>query len=216
MRINKKTDSSTPIRSARNDILYVAHKSKMRIAGLMSGTSADGIDVAIIDIDNEKVSVRAFDTFAYSAELRRVILQLCSNQSGSVADVCHFNFVIGEVFAESVRKLCKKSGIGLNSIDLIGSHGQTIFHNPKGTRFGKNIICSTLQIGEPSIIAHRTGITTIADFRPRDMAAGGQGAPLVPFADYFCSVISIAIEPFRISAALPMSLTCLRAVKRKI
>jgi anhydro-N-acetylmuramic acid kinase len=117
--------------------------------------------------------------------LRRNILQICGAQSGSVADVCHFNFVIGEVFAESVIKLCKKSGIGLRTIDLIGSHGQTIYHNPKGTRFGKKIICSTLQIGEPSIIAQRTGITTVADFRPRDMAASGQGAPLVPFADYF-------------------------------
>jgi anhydro-N-acetylmuramic acid kinase len=166
-------------------IAELSRKSKMCVAGLMSGTSADGIDVAIIDIDNEKVSVLAFDTFAYSAELRCVILQLCGNQSISVAEVCHFNFVIGEVFAEAVIKLCKKSGIGLNTIDLIGSHGQTIYHNPKGTRFGKKIICSTLQIGEPSIIAHRTGITTVADFRPRDMAAGGQGAPLVPFADYF-------------------------------
>jgi anhydro-N-acetylmuramic acid kinase len=181
-RINKKTDSSTPLRSARNDILYTARKSKMRVAGLMSGTSADGVDVAIIDIDNERVSVRAFDTFAYSDELRRSVLGLCS---GSTADVCHFNFVIGEVFAESVIKLCKKSGITLKTIDLIGSHGQTIYHNPKGTRFGKKNICSTLQIGEPSIIAQRTGITTVADFRPRDMAVGGQGAPLVPFADYF-------------------------------
>jgi anhydro-N-acetylmuramic acid kinase len=159
--------------------------TKIRIVGLMSGTSADGVDVAIIDIDNDKVNVLAFNTFAYSAELRRSIFKLCGAESGGVADVCHFNFVIGEVFAESVIKLCKKSGIGLDTIDLIGSHGQTIYHNPKGTRFGKKLICSTLQIGEPSIIAQRTGITTVADFRPRDMAAGGQGAPLVPFADYF-------------------------------
>ncbi|MGA2070238.1 MAG: anhydro-N-acetylmuramic acid kinase [Sedimentisphaerales bacterium] len=159
--------------------------TKMRIAGLMSGTSADGVDVAIVDIDKDKVSVLAFDTFAYSDELRRNVLRLCGAVSGSSADICHFNFVIGEVFAESVVKLCKKSGIGLDTIDLIGSHGQTIYHNPNGRRFGKKIICSTLQIGEPSIIAQRTGIVTVADFRPRDMAAGGQGAPLVPFADYF-------------------------------
>jgi anhydro-N-acetylmuramic acid kinase len=159
--------------------------TKMRIAGLMSGTSADGVDVAIIDIDKDKVSVLAFDTFAYSDELRRDVLRLCGNQSGSTADICHFNFVIGEVFAESVIRLCKKSGIGLDTIDLIGSHGQTIYHNPNGRRFRRKIICSTLQIGEPAIIAERTGITTVADFRSRDMAAGGQGAPLVPFADYF-------------------------------
>jgi anhydro-N-acetylmuramic acid kinase len=158
-------------------------RKKMRIAGLMSGTSADGVDVAIIDIDKDKVRVLVFDTFAYSDDLRRSILGL--GGSGSTADVCHFNFVIGEVFAESVIKLCKKTGIGLRTIDLIGSHGQTIYHNPNGRRFGNKNICSTLQIGEPSIIAERTGITTVADFRPRDMAGGGQGAPLVPFADYF-------------------------------
>jgi anhydro-N-acetylmuramic acid kinase len=102
-----------------------------------------------------------------------------------VADVCHFNFVLGEVFAESVIKLCRKSKIPLGSLDLIGSHGQTIYHSPKGRRFGNKTISSTLQIGEPSIIAQKTGVTTVADFRPRDMTAGGQGAPLVPFADYF-------------------------------
>jgi anhydro-N-acetylmuramic acid kinase len=157
----------------------------MRVAGLMSGTSADGVDAAIIDINANGVSVLAFDTFPYSATLHRDILQLCEAQSGNVADVCHLNFVLGEVFAESVGKLCKDSRISLDTIDLIGSHGQTIYHNPKGRRFGKKTVRSTLQIGEPSVIAQRTGITTVADFRPRDIAAGGQGAPLVPFADYF-------------------------------
>ncbi|MGB7581879.1 MAG: anhydro-N-acetylmuramic acid kinase [Sedimentisphaerales bacterium] len=169
----------------KSRIAEFSQKSRMRVAGLMSGTSVDGVDVAIIDIDNEKVSVQAFETFPYSATLRRDILRLCGAESCNVADVCHLNFVLGEVFAESIFKLCKKSGIGLNTIDLIGSHGQTIYHNPKGRRFGKKTVRSTLQIGEPSIIAQRTGITTVADFRPRDMAAGGQGAPLVPFADYF-------------------------------
>ena len=170
---------------AKNHIAELSQKSKIRVAGLMSGTSADGVDVAVIDIDADKVKVLAFDTFPYSQELRRNVLQLCSEQSSAVADVCHFNFVLGEVFAESVIKLCKSSKISLDSIDLIGSHGQTIYHNPKGRRFGNKTIRSTLQISEPSIIAQRTGITTVADFRPRDMAAGGQGAPLVPFADYF-------------------------------
>jgi anhydro-N-acetylmuramic acid kinase len=160
-------------------------RKKIRIAGLMSGTSADGVDVAIIDIEAGKVNVLAFDTFPYPETLRNSVLGICSCESGGAADVCHFNFAIGEVFAESVIRLCKKNRIGLKTIDLIGSHGQTIYHNPNGRRFGKKNICSTLQIGEPSIIAQRTGITTVADFRPRDMAAGGQGAPLVPFADYF-------------------------------
>ena len=156
----------------------------MRIAGLMSGTSVDGVDAAIVDISGNKVSVLAFDTFAYPAEVRRSIFELVESKNSGPLEMCHLNFVIGEVFAEAVLKLCRKSGIGLNTIDLIGSHGQTIYHNPKGRRFGKRMVRSTLQIGEPSVIAQRTGIITVADFRPKDMAANGQGAPLVPFADY--------------------------------
>lgn len=170
--------------SKKNSIERLCRKKAMRIAGLMSGTSADGVDVAIIDFDGEKVRVLAFDTFDYPPALRRSIFGLFELQNCRLADICHLNFVIGEVFAEAVMKLCKKSKIDLSTIDLIGSHGQTIFHNPEGKRFGKRIVRSTLQIGEPSVIAQRTGITTVADFRPKDMAAGGQGAPLVPFADY--------------------------------
>ena len=163
----------------------LAKKKKMRVAGLMSGTSADGVDVAIVDMNGHDVDLVAFDTFAYPARLRKTIFKLFQEDLSRLHDICHYNFVLGEVFAESVIKLCKAAKIPLNSIDLIGSHGQTIYHNPKGRRYGKNLLRSTLQIGEPSIIAQRTGITTVADFRPRDMAAQGQGAPLVPFADYF-------------------------------
>ena len=150
----------------------------------MSGTSADGIDVAVVDITRQKVKLAAFDTFPYPAALRRQILHLCRPESARLDDICHYNFVLGEVFAEAVIKLCSRSGIALSSIDLIGSHGQTIYHNPRGKRYGTMTVRSTLQIGEPSVIAHRTGITTVADFRPRDIAAGGEGAPLVPYADY--------------------------------
>ncbi len=157
----------------------------MRIAGLMSGTSADGVDVAVIDIKKDNVRVLGFETFEYPKELRKNILDLCYGKTCKVEDICHLNFVLGEVFTESVITLCQKNRIKLSTIDLIGSHGQTIYHNPKGKLFGKKVIRSTLQIAEPSIIAYRTGITTVADFRPKDMAAGGQGAPLVPFADFF-------------------------------
>ena len=155
----------------------------MRVAGLMSGTSADGVDTAVVEIDRGKVKLLAFDTFAYPAVLRRQILNLCRPEA-RLDDICHYNFVLGEVFADAVIKLCSKSGIFLSSVDLIGSHGQTIYHQPSGKRYRSKKICSTLQIGEPSVITQRTGITTVADFRPRDMAAGGQGAPLVPYADY--------------------------------
>ncbi len=167
-----------------NRIRQIAAKKKMRVAGLMSGTSVDGVDVAIVDITGQKVRLLAFDIFPYPTALRREILRLCRPESARLDDICHYNFVLGEVFADAIIKLCRKSGITLSSIDLVGSHGQTIYHNPRGKRYSRTTICSTLQIGEPSVIAHRTGITTVADFRPRDMAAGGEGAPLVPYADY--------------------------------
>jgi anhydro-N-acetylmuramic acid kinase len=165
-------------------IREIAGKGKMRVVGLMSGTSADGVDAAAVEIDRGKVRLLEFDTFEYPAALRRRILDLCRPESARLDDICHYNFVLGKAFADAVIKLCSKSGISLGSIDLIGSHGQTIYHQPSGKRYGGKTLRSTLQIGEPSVIAERTGVTTVADFRPRDMATGGQGAPLVPYADY--------------------------------
>ncbi|MFA5238751.1 MAG: anhydro-N-acetylmuramic acid kinase [Phycisphaerae bacterium] len=159
-----------------NKIAKLQRKNRLRVAGLMSGTSTDGVDVAIIDFNGNKVNVLAFDTFPYPAEIRRGIFDVVESKKAGPAEVCHWNFAIGEAFAEAVIKLCRKSKINIKTIDLIGSHGQTIYHNPKKR--------CTLQIGEPAVITQRTGITTVADFRPGDMAAGGQGAPLVPFADY--------------------------------
>jgi anhydro-N-acetylmuramic acid kinase len=166
------------------NVARLMDKKRLRVVGLMSGTSADGVDAAVVDIDSDGVSVKAFEMFPYSASLRDSIFRLFAPETSGVDDICHFNFVLGEVFADAVVKLCKLSGIPLNSIDLIGSHGQTIYHNPGGRQFDGRTICSTLQIGEASVIAQQTGVTTVADFRPRDMAAGGQGGPLVPYADY--------------------------------
>ncbi|MDT8300986.1 MAG: anhydro-N-acetylmuramic acid kinase [Sedimentisphaerales bacterium] len=178
-------------------IRKIAAKDKMRVAGLMSGTSVDGVDVAIVDITKQSVNLLAFDVFPYPNALRKEILHLCSPETALLDNICHYNFVLGEVFADAIIRLCTQSDIPLNSIDLVGSHGQTIYHNPQGKRYSKKTICSTLQIGEPSVIAQRTGITTVADFRPRDMAAGGEGAPLVPYADYILfshSKLSRAIQ----------------------
>jgi anhydro-N-acetylmuramic acid kinase len=162
----------------------IADKDKMRVAGLMSGTSVDGVDVAVVDITKQKVNLLAFDLFPYPNPLRKEILNLCNPELARLENICHYNFVLGEVFADAIIKLCSQSDIPLDSIDLVGSHGQTIYHNPRGKRYSKKTVRSTLQIGEPSLIAHHTGITTVADFRPRDMAAGGEGAPLVPYTDY--------------------------------
>ena len=187
---------SAPAESDVTRLAQLAAKRRLRVVGLMSGTSADGVDAAIVDITPARARLLAFETFRYPAAMRRAVLALSAGE-GDVADVCHLNFALGEVFGMAAIKLADRSGIALKSIDLVGSHGQTICHLPAdkatsrwqaglpaGRRAGGRRIRSTLQIAEPSVIAERTGITTVADFRPRDMAAGGQGAPLVPYADY--------------------------------
>jgi len=150
------------------------------IVGLMSGTSADGIDAVVAKIWRKqrrlKAAVQAHLHRPFLPKIRRHILHTCLR--GSVAEICELNFLLGERFAEATLAVVRKANLKPRDIAAIGSHGQTIHHLPNAPT------PSTLQIGEPSVIAERTGITTIADFRVRDMAAGGQGAPLVPFADW--------------------------------
>lgn len=161
-------------------------REKKCVIGLMSGTSVDGIDAAIVEITGHgletTVELLAFETFRFPPGVPQRILALCHPDTGRVDDICEMNFYIGHLFAEAVKHLLQKSGMHANDIDLIGSHGQTIYHLPKGANPER--YPSTLQIGEPSVIAHETGIPTIADFRVADMAAGGQGAPLVSYPDY--------------------------------
>lgn len=161
----------------------LCRKRTLQVAGLMSGTSADGVDAAVVRIAPGRIKLLAFETMPYPRSLRERILALGEARAGNAEEVCHLNVVIGELFASALMRLCERRGIGISAIDLVGSHGQTVCHLPEGRRFGKRRIASTLQIGEPCVIAERTGITTVADFRPRDIAAGGQGAPLVPYAD---------------------------------
>lgn len=148
--------------------------------GLMSGTSADGIDAVVAEIDWRKEKLRARVLAhvhrPFKAALRKQILRVCLH--GSVAEICELNFLLGEQFAEAALAALRTAKVDARDIAAIGSHGQTIHHLPNART------PSTLQIGEPAVIAERTGITTIADFRAGDMAAGGQGAPLVPFADW--------------------------------
>jgi anhydro-N-acetylmuramic acid kinase len=165
-------------------IAELARQKQLRVAGLMSGTSADGVDVAIVDITSRSQQIVAFGTTPYPTTIRKAIFRLCDSKTSSIENICHYHFLLGRLFAKALMEQCKKNKIALSSINLIGSHGQTIYHNPSGIRHGKTLIRSTLQIAEPSIIAQQTGITTVADFRPADIACGGQGAPLVPFIDY--------------------------------
>ena len=150
----------------------------MRVAGLISGTSLDGIDVAVIDIGTG-LHVVSTATVPYPPDVRAAILSV-SNAATHTSTIARLNFLLGELFAEALEK----TGVPMETIQLIGSHGQTIFHEGEPVEFCGRKIASTMQIGEAAVIADRTGIQTIADFRPSDMAAGGKGAPLVPFLDF--------------------------------
>ena len=159
----------------------------MIVLGLMSGTSVDGVDAAITDIrrigKNLRVKLLSWDSLPYSPVLKKRILAV--SQKGDVKEICHLNVVVGEVFAKAALKAIKGSGIPPHRVKLIGSHGQTIQHRPHPINEpGIGCVRSTLQIGEPAVIAERTGIPTIANFRARDLAAGGEGAPLAPYAHH--------------------------------
>tara|TARA_B100000315_G_scaffold117158_1_gene107415 strand:- start:76 stop:1239 length:1164 start_codon:yes stop_codon:yes gene_type:complete len=156
--------------------------------GLMSGTSADGVDAALIKISESglrtKIQLIEFETLPYPAEVKEMVLAASTSSKGSVDLVCHLNFRLGYVFAKAVLNILKKANIAASKVKFIGSHGQTIRHLPEGHTDFPDKLPSTLQIGEPSVIAEKTGIKTIADFRTSDMAAGGLGAPLAPFAHF--------------------------------
>ncbi len=156
----------------------------MYIAGIMSGTSLDGIDVALVHIEGSgvksKVELIHFNTVPFCNDIKNEIQQSLSIENSNVQLICSLNFKLGLCFANAVKEVCKESNVSLEKLDLIGSHGQTIYHQPKQDG---NMIPSTLQIGEPAVIAYETNTTVISNFRTMDMAAGGQGAPLVPYSE---------------------------------
>ncbi len=152
----------------------------MRVIGLMSGTSADGVDAALVDLQGAPPSLQwnllQHIHHPYPTALQAEILA-CARAESSIPELCQINFALGEIFAEAALEVITSSGLKPEQIDLIGSHGQTVWHIPSGEN------SSTLQIGEAAVIAERTGITVIDNFRTRDMAAGGQGAPLTSYTD---------------------------------
>ncbi|HEX4643661.1 MAG TPA: anhydro-N-acetylmuramic acid kinase [Candidatus Acidoferrales bacterium] len=152
--------------------------------GIMSGTSADGIDVALVRMAGRRASLENFAAFPFRREVQKAILRLGEGRPATTREISQLNFLLGETFADAALAACKKFRVAPAQIDVIGSHGQTVFHQGISAPFLGSRIASTMQIGDPSVIAVRTGITTVGDFRPADMAAGGQGAPLVPFVDY--------------------------------
>ncbi len=158
-------------------------KRKKLVIGLMSGTSMDGIDSSLLSIQgsgtNTDFELISYRSIPYSRELRTKLSKLKTNVSLGL--ISELNFLIGEEFAKASLDIISDCGFKKDKIDLIGSHGQTIYHNPPSV---KKSCASTMQIGELDVIAERTGITTVGDFRTRDIAASGEGAPIVPYVDY--------------------------------
>jgi len=151
----------------------------------MSGTSADGIDVALVRIEGRgtrcRLELLAHHHIAYPAKVRRAVLDIM-NASASVADLSRLNFLLGELYADAVASAQHKFGL---ECELVGCHGQTIYHQGEAAAYlGRKIAC-TWQIGEGAVVAARLGVPVVSDFRPADMAAEGKGAPLVPYLDYF-------------------------------
>jgi anhydro-N-acetylmuramic acid kinase len=160
----------------------------MLVLGLMSGTSADGIDVALARISGApphlKAKLLGHTSFSFSPALRKEILRVAEQQPISAGELSQLNFRLGHIYADAVLAACKRFKVAPKRIGLVGNHGQTIFHQGQPLSYFGRPTSSTLQIGEGSVIAALTGITTVSDFRPADMALGGQGAPLVPYVDY--------------------------------
>ena len=160
----------------------------MLVLGLMSGTSADGIDVALARISGAPPRVKArllnHTAVTFPAQVRAEILRVAEQRAITAGELSQLNFRLGQLFADAAKSACKRFRVAISSVDLIGSHGQTIFHQGRAVPYLGGRVASTLQIGEAAVIAAQTGVTTVTDFRPADMAVGGQGAPLVPYADY--------------------------------
>ncbi|MFD2306356.1 anhydro-N-acetylmuramic acid kinase AnmK [Enterococcus termitis] len=153
--------------------------------GVMSGTSLDGIDVALVDISGKdemtKVNLLEFSTLPFKETTLQKIREALSLEKSDVEKICSLNVELGELFAQAVLNVCKKAGINSEDVAFVGSHGQTLFHIPVER---KPFVASTLQIGDPAVICERIKTTVVSNFRERDMAVGGQGAPIVPYSEY--------------------------------
>lgn len=150
-------------------------------AGCMSGTSLDGLDVAIVAFEGESVRLESFSNTPLPPEIEQDIRDCFDLMRTNVQVICSLNHKLAIFIAETVKNHCEQHGFPPEKLDFIASHGQTVWHIPEA---GGGLVKSTLQIGEPSVIAYHTGVKVVSGFRNADMAAGGQGAPLVPFADY--------------------------------
>jgi len=163
-------------------LLSIIKKKKRKVIGLLSGTSADGIDACLVEISHLekkiKVDQLGLKTFPFSANIQKELLKAADPTYQNLDEILRMDIALGEHFAEAVICLIKSLRLKSKDIDLIGSHGQTIRHFPKFAPSLQREIRASFQIGNPSVIASRTGIITVGDFRTSDIAAGGEGAPL--------------------------------------
>ncbi|UNK17851.1 anhydro-N-acetylmuramic acid kinase [Paenibacillus sp. N3/727] len=158
------------------------------VVGLMSGTSLDGIDAAVVRITGSglqsQVELIHYASTPYDALTREKLKALCSVEHSSSASICSMNAYLGSLFGEAVLQAVSEAKLQMDDVHLISSHGQTVWHIPVGESGDHYSVPSTLQIGDISVIAKHTGTMVVGDFRPADMAVGGQGAPLVPYGDF--------------------------------
>ena len=180
-------------RLSKHETGAIVHDRK--VVGLMSGTSFDGVDVAVVQLSGSgqglTMDVQAFGTAPYPNSLRERLLRNIEPDTSSISDLSQLNADLALIYADAVRSICLDQGVSLESIDLVGSHGQTVYHDPHPA-LGAG---SSLQIGDPSMLAHHLGKTVVGDFRTADVALGGEGAPLVPYFDW---ALFSSIDEYRI------------------
>jgi anhydro-N-acetylmuramic acid kinase len=169
-------------------IVDLTQKKKKNVIGIMSGTSLDGVDVALVQIDGNgtstKLNLVGFLEYPLPSGLKSKLLKNSVKESSNVEDISQLNFLIPNLYYDAIKTLCSDLKFDMNEIDLIGSHGQTIQHLPIPKYYFDYKIASTLQIGDPAVLAKLSGIPTIGDFRTGDIALGGEGAPLIPYFDF--------------------------------
>ncbi len=156
---------------------------KVVAGGIMSGTSLDGVDAALIEISSNGIQTLAFHSRPYPPEIRAALLAV-SNCDTHTRDIARLHFLLPELYAAAFQQLCKKAKVDPAGVAVLGCHGQTIYHEGDPAPVLGHRIASTFQIGDGSVLAARTGVPVVSDFRPADIAAGGKGAPLVPYVDY--------------------------------
>lgn len=169
-------------------LIELSKKDNKYVIGLMSGTSLDGVDVALVEIKGNwietKINLIGFLEYPFPLGLKELVLKNSVRETSNVEDITRLNFLIPQIYNEAIDSLCKDIEFDKSKIDLIGSHGQTIHHLPKHVNYFDHQVASTLQIGDPAVLAKLSGAITVGDFRTGDVALGGQGAPLVPYFDF--------------------------------